>query len=181
MQPPVNVWDQRSMGIFSPDTALDSISDEDIEYICNYIYPFLQIINTNSMFGEEQTVNCIIASTGWVIHDYGEAISVSAPHTMEGRERWSSIVEQAKTVEEIANLIAKKGWNSVELNAGTPIMRRFIWMESKKINFTLNGYAPSEEDERAYARLAEHAKEMGINWKHATIKVEPVTGAAAAS
>lgn len=174
-----SIWDQRSLGIFSPDNILDSVSDEDIGYICNYIYPFLQIINTNSTFGEEQMVNCVIASTGWVIHDYGEAMSVSAPHALKARVRWSNIVEQAKTIEEVANLIADKGWISVELIAGTRLMQRFIWMESQKICFTLNGYIPTEGDAKCYARLADYARKMGINWKHAKIKIEAVSGSSA--
>ncbi len=73
-----DIWTQRSLGIELPQN-LEDVNATDIEYICNNSFPFLQIINSNAVFDEETSTKFITTSTGWVIHDYGDAISVSAP------------------------------------------------------------------------------------------------------
>lgn len=65
---------------------LGAVSEADIEYCCNHSYPFLQLVNNNAAFGEELSLNFVTTSTGWVIHDYGDAISVSAPHPTEQKK-----------------------------------------------------------------------------------------------
>jgi hypothetical protein len=166
-----NVWSQRDLGVdLSAAKIFETISDADLEYVCNNNYPFLQLINTNAIFGEESPVKFITASTGWVIHDYGEAISVSAPHSLRGDTSNVSIMEQAKIAEEVAKLIAEKGWHAIELIAGTNMMKRFMWIESKRIKFTLNGYTPTANDEKCHDRLLKRAKDMRLVWEHAVIK-----------
>lgn len=181
----LNIWSDRDLGVdSSPVKFIESISDADIEYICNCKYPFLQLINANAVFEEDLPLNFITASTGWVIHDYGEAISVAAPHySVESKEvqgNNSNIINQATTVEEIANIISNKGWAEVELISGTSMMKRCVWMEAKKFKFTLIGYTPSTSDQKCFDRLAKRAKDMGLVWERAISAKAQQTGATTA-
>ena len=124
----LNIWSERDLGV---DTfaakAFDSVSDADVEYYSNSSYPFVQLVNANTVFGNEMPLNFVEVSNGWRIHDYGEAISASAPHSGDLKKNASSVLDQAKTAEEIMRLIIDKGWTSVEVIAGTEFMKRFVW------------------------------------------------------
>ncbi|CAL7959437.1 conserved hypothetical protein [Gammaproteobacteria bacterium] len=168
-----NIWSERDLGVdAATDQIFDVVSEADVEYCRNYFYPFIQLVNTNAVFDEELPLTFVKASTGWVIHDYGEAISTSAPYLAEQQKTASSILDQAKTIEEIGKLIATKGWISVEAIAGTQMMKRFVWIEAKRSKFDLVGYVPSASDEKCYDRLAKRAKDMGLIWEH-PIKIKP--------
>ena len=180
-----NPWAQRSLGISLPKN-LGSELHANVEYICDAFYPFLQLVNVNAIFTEETTINFVTASTGWIIHDYGEAISTSAPHDAKPKKKdgsssgdagssgggsgSSGIGSQIITVSEIADLIAEKGWAAVELIAGTKMMQRFIWIESKKYGFDISGYSPDANDERCYDRLVKHFKDNGLVWERTPVK-----------
>jgi hypothetical protein len=170
-----NIWNQRDLGVdLSAAKAPGLVSDADVEYLCDHTYPFIQLVDGNAVFSEGQELNFITTSSGWVIHDYGEAISVSFLHTLEQQNKdsksGSNTINQATVAEDIARLIAEKGWISVEIIAGTPMMKCFIWMESKKANFDLVGYTPSASDEKRYAHLAKRAQDMGLTWDRPPIK-----------
>jgi hypothetical protein len=77
-----SVWAQRSLGIDLPKNP-DSVAPRDVKHVCDSSYPFIQLINSNAVFAEETPINFITTSDGWVIHDYGDAISVSAPHDVK--------------------------------------------------------------------------------------------------
>lgn len=53
------------------------ITDEDIKYLCNYRYPFLQIMNTEANFPDEVYPQYTTLLNGWVVFDYQEAMSSS--------------------------------------------------------------------------------------------------------
>lgn len=152
-----NIWNERDLGIDTTKAqSFDSVSDSDIEYYCNFSYPYIQLINTNAVFAENMSLNFIQASTGWVICDYGEAISTALPHSLEQKKNISGVTAQAKTAKEIADLITTKGWTSIEIITGTAIMKRFIWIESKRAQFDLSGYTPNTNDEKCYDRLSKY-------------------------
>ena len=177
-----NVWSERDLGV---DTFaaknFDSVSGADIEYYSNFSYPFVQLVNANTVFGEELPLNFITASTGWVIHDYGEAISASAPYSVDMKENITSVLDQAKTAEEIAKIINAKGWTSVEVIAGTESMKRLIYMEGKKAKFDLIGYTPTANDEKCYERLAKRANDMGLVWEYHVARVDLTEGSTTAT
>ncbi len=166
----VNIWSQRDLGVDLSTAEVSGLaSNGNVEYICDHSYPFIQLVDSNAVFSEGQTLNFLTTPNGWVIHDYGEAISVSAPHTAKQQANEqvikSNTMDQATTAEELAKLIAKKGWVSVEIIAGTKMLKRFLWIESKKYKFELAGYDSGASDEKAYARLAKRAKDMGLPWE----------------
>ena len=176
-----NIWNDRDLGISNSTTqGFGLISDADIEYCCNCLYSFVQLVNANAVFGEELPLNFITTSTGWLIHDYGDAISVSYTHQAEQKKSAQSSFEQAKTAEEIMDLIIKKGWTAVEVIAGTQTMKRFIWVEAKRAKLGFAGYTPNASDEKCYDRLAKRAKDMGFVWEH-PIETKQKEGAATAT
>lgn len=155
-----NVWVQRDLGLDLSEN-LTAVTPTDIEYVCDNVYPFLQVVNGDAVFAEETTVNFIPTTNGWVIHDYSEAISVAAPHEAK---RSNEMAAQIVVVSEIANLIAKKGWVVVELITGTPMMQFLLWLETKRYGLTLNGYTPSEIDTQRYDLIIKRTKASGLPW-----------------
>lgn len=75
-----SIWSRREVGINLPTEAdlFRRVTKEDVEYLSNYRYPFLQIMNTEADFSEEGIEpNFISLPNGWVIFDYKDAISSS--------------------------------------------------------------------------------------------------------
>ncbi len=166
-------WAQHSLGIDLPRN-LDSVSSADVEFVCNKRYPFLQVINSDAIFAEEATINFITTANGWLIHDYGDAVSVSAPHNEKKQE--GSTAEQTMVVMVIADLIATKGWQAAELIAGTKKMTFFLWIYSKRFGFELKGFDPTEEDEKKRERIMKLLKE---SWAMQVKTLEPAMAGAA--
>jgi hypothetical protein len=74
-----NIWERRSLEIKLPvDSFLGRpFTHEDIDYLVNRQYPFLQIINTVTDYHNTSTPAFITLANGWVIFDYGDAMSSS--------------------------------------------------------------------------------------------------------
>jgi len=73
-----DIWAKRLQG--ADLTGVDwsrPVSDEDVAFLLSR-YPFLQIVNNASDFSEEFKLSIVSANSGWVMHDYGDAISVSS-------------------------------------------------------------------------------------------------------
>lgn len=153
------------------------VSDADIEYYCNCYYPFIQLVNASAVFSEELPLVFVTASTGWIIHDYGEAISVASPHTTQQKKNTCNILAQAKIAEEIIKLVGAKNWSSIEIIAGTQAMKRLMWIEAKRVKLDVAGYTSSPSDEKCYSHLAKHFKNMGVVWEYPlTRKIQPKEG-----
>lgn len=179
------VWAQRSLGIELPKNIKSALHN-DVKYLCNNVYPFIQVVNTDAVFTDETTLTFIPIANGWIIHDYGEAISAAAPHDIAGRESGSvgaaatapspvvsgaEISAQIAVAEEIAKIIAEKGWKSAEFISGTDKMFRFLWIEAKRYGIEIQGYTPTPADERCYSRLEKNAQKAGIAWdRKSTLK-----------
>jgi hypothetical protein len=159
--------------------AFDSVSDADIECCSNFSYPFVLLVSPNEVMFD-MPLNFITASTDWVVRDYGNAISATAPYSKKIKQNATSVLAQAKTAEELMRLIAKKGWVSVELVGGTQIMERFVWVEAKIAEIDLVGYTPSANDEKCYECLAKYFEEIGRK-KYLKPKIEECEGATTAS
>lgn len=162
-----DVWNERGLGV---DTimakAYDSVSTNDNQNMCDSVYPFVQLINSNAVFFDNQEIKFIQAANGWSIHDYGQALSVAAPHN---DNRQYAIIDpsvQAKIMQEIAKIIMQKEWTAAEIIAGTEMMKKYLWIESKRSKFELSGYTPSESDEKSYKRLEELFKKNKQIWEY---------------
>jgi|WetSurMetagenome_2_1015567.scaffolds.fasta_scaffold222350_1 hypothetical protein len=76
------IWGQRELGVrlpLAPCWRLDTL-EQNLEYLKNNLFPFLQLINTTVNFSINNEVKLLRATNGWVIHDYGDAISSCAPN-----------------------------------------------------------------------------------------------------
>ena len=89
------------------------------------------------------------------------AISATAPYAKKLKKNATSVLDQAKTAEELMRLVVEKGWISIELEEGTQIMERFVWVEAKIAEIDLIGYTPSTNDEKCYKCLAQYFEEIG--------------------
>lgn len=170
-----NVWAQRSLGV-DLTKKLKSTSHGDIEYICSRVYPFIQLVNSEAEFSEETSVSFYDLPNNWVIHDYDNAISASAPYNINQNEvaipakgdalvvSGSSIGAQIAVASEIGRIVAEKGWKKAELVAGTKFMQQFVWMESERYGFEIGGYIPSNEDLNRYERLEKFFHSNGWVW-----------------
>lgn len=161
-----NIWKKRELGIDLPKSLWRPVTKDDLVYVSNHIYPFIQLVNSNPSYTGGMKVKFITASTGWVIHDYGDAISTSHPHTYkikqkdaktddsgEGGEGTAGAGQQVRTTTEIAALIKEKGWAAVELIAGSKAMQRYLWMAAEEQNIKVIGYKPSDDDKRCADRV----------------------------
>lgn len=159
--------------------TFDLASDVEIECCSNFSYPFVFLINPNEVMLDEKPLN-VVASTGWEIRDYGYAISATAPYSKKPETDAITVLAQAKIAEKVMRLIVKKGWTVVEIDEGTQIMKRFVWVEAKIAGIDLIGYTPSANDEKCYECLAKYFEEIGRK-KYLKPKVEECEGATTAS
>ena len=74
-----SIWSRREAGIKLPtDSVLERpVSHDDIEYLCNYHYPYLQVMNTEADFTEEVLPKFLKLANGWVLLDYEDAMCSS--------------------------------------------------------------------------------------------------------
>ena len=177
----VNVWAERSQGSDQSQDIVSTInakiSHAEVDYLCNYIYPFLQLVNPNAVFSDEIEIDFINTSNGWIIHNYGEAISCSIPHELEDgtTPKVMTLADQRIVASEIADIVAKKGWEGSELIEGTRIMKSLFWIESKRYDLDFSGYTPTDEekndDERRLEAMIKNTEENGTKWKKEAPKV----------
>jgi|GEM_PF-2930996 len=166
-----NVWVQRNLGV---DLAqnLTSVTPGAIDHLCNRVYPYLQVVSSYSTLSDELSIKFIpVGNTGCVIFDYGDALSTSASYGTNAKqasgEKWKngcSMSNQMAVVSKVASLIDERKWGGAELIYGTPMMKRYLWIESKKYGFELTGYEPSDDDKKCLDRLMKQAKDRGLVW-----------------
>ena len=73
-----NLWGKRAKGMdLSLTDIMRPVTHENLEYLCNYYYPYVQIISTGALFLNEVEPKYIRTQSGWVIHDYIDAMSTS--------------------------------------------------------------------------------------------------------
>jgi len=162
-----DVWNERGLGVDTiMASAYNSVSANDNQNLCDNIYPFVQLINSNAVFFDNQEIKFIKLPNGWTIHDYGQALSVAAPHNDKQKHGIIHSSIQAKIMQEIAKIIVQKEWTAVEIIAGTNTMKKYLWVESKRAKFELTGFTPSESDQKAYDRLAKLSKNNKQVWEY---------------
>jgi len=168
-----DVWNERGLGVDTiMSSAYNSVSASDNQNLCDNVYPFMQLINSNAVFFDNQKIEFIKLSNGWTVHDYGQALSVAAPHDVSQKHAIIHSSIQAKIMQELAKIILEKTWATVEVIAGTTTMKKYLWVESKRAKFELIGYTPSESDTKSYERLAKLSKTTQQVWEYEPIKRE---------
>jgi len=81
-----SIWSRREAGISLPADMAKPITRENIEYLCNYNYPYLQIMNSEANFSEEVLPTFFELPNGWVLFDYENAMC-SSYSTKDGFKR----------------------------------------------------------------------------------------------
>lgn len=179
-----SIWSRREAGISLPTEAdlFRRVTKEDVEYLNNYRYPFLQVMNTDAEFSEEAVEpNFIFLSNGWVIFDYKDAMS-SSYSTKRLRGKKSSIAAGAKedaedggeaggesggesggdgtivrqqfeTALAMLEEAKAKGWTSVEIIGGNILMKFYAWIAAQELEINVHGFSPTSEQSSHYKNM----------------------------
>ena len=158
------------------ESPVEVIKHGDVAYLCDYIYPFLQIARPNHSL-DNLELNIINTPNGWKIMDYGEVLSVAALHDKSEVVGHGTIVQQQfDTAFTMMELAKQKGWRSeqyqgekdedggsgvgelkpteVQILDGTPMMRRFAWFAAEVLGMHLvEGFLPTDEDRKWLDKL----------------------------
>ena len=178
------VWGRRAQGLPPLEEVMGTVRPEDVRYLCDHYYPFLQILSSEAHLGEIMEPKFITAESGWVIHEYGVAMSASPGEFLIG-DYWAEeedeeggegkrtllpgkgtvVLQQIQTAQAMMQLAQKNGWPGVEIIDGTPKMKWAGWMAAKDLGLEIEGYEPSEKEQakrkRIQKRMAEVTKESG--------------------
>lgn len=167
-----DIWGERDTGMDMPAIDLNlPITHDDVLYLLNHRFPYLQLISSNPAWEETIVPRFLKARSGWIIHDYGQAMSVSpgrliyGPGNPEvvaeeggadtgGSSGRGTIIEQTfTTAEAMVQLAMDKGWPGVEIIAGTDLMKSSVWIVAQMAGYSLKGYEPSEKDTQKRDRV----------------------------
>lgn len=170
-----SVWGIRDAGLdLAPDQNIGPwrpVGEEDIDYFCNFVYPYLHIMNSQATFETEFELKFNILKNKWVIYDYGEVMSSSLPHSyfgiknkdkvkkdeIESGEGGDSgggfgtiVAQQFDTAFEMMKEAQTKGWAAVEIINGTKLMQYFAWIAAQELNLAVKGFSPTEQQKKHY-------------------------------
>lgn len=169
-----DLWENRAVGITTQ--SLDFFNSEVLAYLRER-YPYLQMISMDAKFEDAVIPKFKKSSCGWVIHDYGQAMSSSPgkylygpgnPEIEEdegsngGNTGFGTLVRQTvETAKAMVDLAIEKGWPGVEIISGTELMQWAAWFATQEKNYPLIGYSPGQEAKRKLERIKRIQKERG--------------------
>jgi hypothetical protein len=182
-----SIWGRRVAGIdINEADIFRPVSHEDVAYLLHK-YPFLQMINSDARFEGEIIPKFVEAESGWVIHDYGDAMSSSPGENLfggwndlaflkaimeeEGKEggKGGAIIEPGKgtivkqmvdTAFAMIDLAIAKKWTGIEIIDGTELMKWAAWAAASEKQFLVEGFAEKEADKKKYERVVRHRREL---------------------
>lgn len=155
-----------------------AVTHEDVEYVCNHVYPYLQIINTGTAYSEDYSLQFILLPNHWVIYDYGDALSTAVSHfyrkseNEEGGEDGEGgeggvgtiIKQQFDTIFIMIQEAKTKGWTAIEIIGGTELMKSYAWICAQELGINIEGYTPTADDYRRQ-KLVHHEREVAKETK----------------
>ena len=123
-------------------------------------FPFVQLTDGDEKAEPLPEVKVVSApSSGWDIHNYGNAMSSSPGRLLFGSSSsdddegsgglqvFGTIIRQRyMTARDMVALAIKQGWGAVYIVDGHPKMMRDVWIESQAQGITVIGYEPTEAD-----------------------------------
>ncbi len=138
------------------------VTVEDLLWILDR-FPFVQLTDGEKKAEPLPEVEVRSApSSGWDIHNYGNAMSSSPGRLLFGSSSsddsgddegsgglqvFGTIVRQRyMTARDMVALAIDQGWGAVYVVDGHPKMMRDIWIESQAQGITVIGYKPTEAD-----------------------------------
>ncbi len=192
-----DIWGRREEGLPAFGFDLNEPArKKDLDYLREYRYPFLQMISSEPEFPDEITPEFYQAPSGWVIHDYGAALSSSPgknlfgpgyPAHLDEKEDGDegegglgeidltgkgTIVKQIfDTAQAMMALAQQKNWPGVDIIAGTELMKWAAWMAAEDRGIKLDGFEPTEKDKQRRERIKRSLSEEKYE-----VSVKPVAG-----
>jgi hypothetical protein len=163
-----DLWENRAVGIAT--VPLDFLDKQALAYLRER-YPYLQMISMHAKFEELVIPQFKKApASGWIIHDYGQAISSSPGRYLYGPGNPEIAEDDSgggatgtgdgtltrQTVDTAAAMIQlamEKGWPGVEIISGTALMQWAAWLAAQDRNYPLVGYSPSVEEQKKFDRV----------------------------
>ncbi len=171
----------RTLGI---KVNTEAVSHEQVIYLLDH-YPFIQLLNSDPHFENFEGVKVSKAnSTGWQIHDLGDALSSSPGEQLyqSGNFFGTPPVEQEEGVGEEGEggnggavlrgqgtiykmsfltaqelvAMAKDRWDGIYIVAGSPYIKWCIWAEAEIAKVSIYGYEPQKVDKDRQVRLARY-------------------------
>ena len=146
------------------------IATVEVEYLKNQM-PFLQLINIEFEESNMHEPRLITARSGWVIHDYEEAIT-SSPGEMlwsttkkeldkaekgdadGGDEGGGTVINQAyETVVQMIEIAKELGWKGISIVDGHRLMEWAAWHLGNEANLAVHGFEPTAEEEKKSKRI----------------------------
>lgn len=161
------------------DIKADEITPEQVIYLLDH-YPFIQILNSDPKFEDFEGVKISKShSTGWQIHDLGDALSSSAGELLyeagnyfgtppfvledEGESGEGGEGGEGGTIYKTSYLIAselvgmaKDRWDGIYIVAGSPYIKWCIWAAAEISKVPIYGYDPDKKDKDRQVRLARY-------------------------
>lgn len=157
-----DLWENRAVGLAQP---LDMLNPIALSYLRNR-YPYLQMISSKAIVEETMVPHFKRSPSGWLIHDYGQAMSVSPGKYLfgpgnaeidtdegEGGGGGTLIWQSFETAKAMVELAIEKGWPGIEIIGGSPFMEWAAWMAAQDKNYLLVGYEPSQQEKKKRERI----------------------------
>lgn len=171
------MWQKRAEGLPGYDFDwTQTVTDEDVLYLLQR-YPYLQLLNTQADFSNILPPTFINADSGWIIHDYGDAMSTSPGEKLfgpgnpelkdeEGEGGHGTVINQAfDTAQQMVLLAYEKGWSGIQMVSGTHLMRWSAWIAAADLEMNVIGFEPTTEDEIKRKRLKRELDTVGVKLK----------------
>lgn len=180
-----DVWGDREMGM--PVLAINWTKPPTRQMVAALLkrYPYVQIVSSQMQHRDEVIPEFVEAPSGWIIHDYDQAMSVSLGEFLfepegsataqlfeededeeggEGtrRPRGSLIQQTFDTAEAMVERAIKKGWPGIQIVSGTEALAWSLWMAAEDRNYPLVGYEPSLDDKKKRLRILNYRTERGL-------------------
>ena len=148
------------------------ISPDEVEALLNRL-PFLQITNADLEVEYEREVTFIRSKSGWLMHDYWDALAASPGEHMynldmidaddeDGSGRSGvgmppgvgTIIKQAfDTAEQMVALAKQRNWKAVYIVDGHRRMKWATWVAAQAAGIEVIGFEPNEKERDRLYRL----------------------------
>ena len=144
----------------------------------------MRVVNTDAKAKVEESPKFILAKSGWLIQDFGNALIsspgellfqddvgdwflISAGEESDGGEggdggdtRGTFTKQVVDTGAEMLFVAIERGWEGVKILEGHPLMQWAAWVMATDRNFKLEGYEPNQQEKNKRDRLRRSASEL---------------------
>lgn len=180
------VWGKRLEGLPVPELKLkDEITQQELANILQK-YAFVQIFNPEAL-GDNSDIRFIRSRSGWLILNYGNAMSTSPGEMLYYHGTYTTDEEGSlqricsglgtntmqiiNTAADMVRIAKEEKWPSIHIVGGHPLATWGIWKSAMDLDMAITGYTPDEEDKAKYQRILQYCP------KTLVIQPEPPTAA----